>query len=680
MTIAEHVSRADTDYPEQLRQAARRYDARSARREERLRAVERRGVLQANDPDRVTERLARLNADWSLARSVERAETGPGATADGAPSVAAVPFGPDLLGLERVMGRNDLIGVAFLEAGRSAARPVGRVTVRGPGGGRHGTGFMVSPSLLMTNNHVLRDEAEAERGVVEFDYQDGPDGHPLASVVFALEPRRFFATDRALDFTVVAVAERDRRETRDAQDGRDGRLADYRWLPLDGARGKVLVGETVNIVQHPNGEPKQVALRENTVVDLLDGFVQYTTDSAPGSSGSPVFNDQWEVVALHHSAVPVTDEEGRPLDVDGGVWSPEAGEHRVAWKANEGVRVSSILRALGALSLTGTAARLRDELFRLPAGDAAAGAARSAGAASGAARAATAVRESAERDLAAALVNLRLGDERDYYDADGDRRARDAYYAPLGAVADGGALRRALSSLLEDTHDRRPAYQPARMVYPWVDLRPDRRLRSVYSGKSFDAEEFIRADVAAEAVRLTGLQDFLLRESTAGPGELASELDALEAASPFNCEHVVPQSWFAKREPMRGDLHHLFACEAGCNSFRGNIPYQDFPDFEEVVREDCGLREAGGFEPSHGKGAVARATLYFLLRYPGLVGESGEFPRSRLPVLLAWHEREPVDEYERHRNAAVAEIQGNRNPLTDHPEWAREIDFSDVWA
>ena len=29
----------------------------------------------------------------------------------------------------------------------------------------------------------------------------------------------------------------------------------------------------------------------------------------------------------------------------------------------------------------------------------------------------------------------------------------------------------------------------------------------------------------------------------------------------FNCEHVVPQSWFDKKEPMRGDLHHLFACD-----------------------------------------------------------------------------------------------------------------------
>ncbi|CAM5672489.1 endonuclease [Streptomyces hirsutus] len=149
---------------------------------------------------------------------------------------------------------------------------------------------------------------------------------------------------------------------------------------------------------------------------------------------------------------------------------------------------------------------------------------------------------------------------------------------------------------------------------------------------------------------------------------------------PFNCEHVVPQSWFAKKEPMRGDLHHLFACEAGCNSFRSNFPYFDFPDFDEAVRDACGMRESVGFEPQEGKGVVARATLYFLLRYPGQVGDAArEFPEDRLPVLLQWHESEAVTEYELHRNAAIAEIQGNRNPLIDHPGWAREIDFTGVW-
>ncbi len=132
---------------------------------------------------------------------------------------------------------------------------------------------------------------------------------------------------------------------------------------------------------------------------------------------------------------------------------------------------------------------------------------------------------------------------------------------------------------------------------------------------------------------------------------------------------------------MRGDLHHLFACESGCNSFRGNFPYFDFADYEEVVRQACGRREAEGFEPGAGKGPVARATLYFLLRYPGLVGDAEqELSPDRLELLLTWHEQDPVSEYERHRNFAIAEIQGNRNPLIDYPDWARRLDFSAVWA
>src|SRR5207248_1190657 len=75
--------------------------------------------------------------------------------------------------------------------------------------------------------------------------------------------------------------------------------------------------------------------------------------TAPGSSGSPVFNDQWQVVALHHSGVPATDEQGRSLTVDGRVWTPDMPESSLKWKANEGVRVSVMvdaLRSLGARS------------------------------------------------------------------------------------------------------------------------------------------------------------------------------------------------------------------------------------------------------------------------------------------------------------------------------------------
>ncbi|MBT2511438.1 endonuclease [Streptomyces sp. ISL-98] len=734
MTTAEYISEAETDYLAQLEEAGKRFESRTAQREETRRTIDRRGVLYADEPDRVKKRLARLNADWSLARSIERIPTEPSTSTGSTLPLTPETFGADVLGLERLMGRNNLTGVAFLEGGYLAARSIGRVTVRAPAGGHHGTGFMVSPSLLMTNNHVLRSPEEAGRAVIEFNFQAGLDGVPLVPVTFALEPQRFFATDRDLDFSVVAVA---------GVSQQGAQLADFNWLFLDAAQGKVILGEFVNIIQHPNGEPKQLALRENQIVDLLDQFAHYATDTAPGSSGSPVFNDQWEVVALHHSAVPKTDSEGRPLAIDGTVWRPGMGEHRMAWKANEGVRISRVLQALSRLTLTGNAARLRDELFKPPATPrpsegalqtTAAATARpaadgfapkplngstqltssaavgltvplritigvdlptpeqptraqsvaglpslgtvAAGQVDGSSAAAA-----AERDLHAALRNLQLGEGRVYYDGDANRAARDAYYASIDESVNGNALRRALTDLLEETHERRPSYAPSRMLYPWVDLHPDHLLRSVYSGKTFTAEELIRADAAAEAARLKGLQEFLLRESTAGSAELAAELDALEASLPFNCEHVVPQSWFAKREPMRGDLHHLFACEPECNSFRGNIPYIDFPGFDEVVREDCGMREKAGFEPEHSRGAVARATLYFLLRYPKTVGDTAqEFPEERLPVLLDWHENEPVTEYELHRNAAIAEIQGNRNPLIDHPEWARNIDFSGVWS
>ncbi|MER7489893.1 endonuclease [Streptomyces sp. NPDC126497] len=734
MATAELTSERESDYLSQLTMAAARYANRTERREENRSVLETRGPLYADAPERVEKRLARLGADWAMARAIERTPTEPASSAGSTLRLPPEAFTSEVLGLERLIGRNNLTPVAFLEEGVQVSRSVGRITVSGPGGG-HGTGFMVSPSLLLTNNHVLPGTEEASRSKVAFAFQDGVDGSPLVPAVFQLEPLRFFVTDRALDYSLVAVAPRG---------ARGEALSSFGRLTLSESPGKVVIGEFVNIIQHPRGEPKQIALRENQVVDVLERFLHYESDTREGSSGSAVFNDQWEVVALHHSAVPKTDAEGRPLSVDGTVWRPETGEQQLAWRANEGVRISRVLRALHEVPLSGEAARLRDEVFTtglvtpppteaapaVPFPDGASTRPETDGSpvpaheqahtADGTSRLTVPLRitlaldpppsssatllappaapaptpgtasqplpagrpgivSAVEKDVEAALINHRLAQERPYYDRTADIAARDAYYADVGP-GDGDALRRALTTLLTETHEPRPRYKPMRMVYPWVDLHRDGRLRSIYSGRSFSAEELIRADAAVAQARLSRVREFLLQESTAGPAEFEAEFDALEASMPFNCEHVVPQSWFARKEPMRGDLHHLFACEVGCNSFRGNFPYHDFPGFDEAVRDACGMREETGFEPQEGKGAVARATLYFLLRYPGQVGDAArEFPEERLPVLLRWHENEPVTEYELHRNRAVAELQGNRNPLIDHPEWAQRIDFAGVW-
>jgi len=73
--------------------------------------------------------------------------------------------------------------------------------------------------------------------------------------------------------------------------------------------------------------------------------------------------------------------------------------------------------------------------------------------------------------------------------------------------------------------------------------------------------------------------------------------------------------------------------------------------------------------------------MYFLLRYPGMVGdEARELQRERVDLLLDWHEQDGVSEYELHRNSAIAEAQGNRNPLIDLPDIAREIDFASIFG
>jgi endonuclease I len=46
-----------------------------------------------------------------------------------------------------------------------------------------------------------------------------------------------------------------------------------------------------------------------------------------------------------------------------------------------------------------------------------------------------------------------------------------------------------------------------------------------------------------------------------------------------------------------------------------------------------------------------------------------------LRTLLTWHREHPVTLYERHRNAAIFEKQGNRNPLIDFPDMGDRVRF-----
>jgi len=258
--------------------------------------------------------------------------------------------------LERVIGETrDFLFVEFFEQAMFASRAVGRV-VSMLSGGRvsYGTGFMVSPRLLLTNHHVLKSADVAVRSVIEFGYQRDRLGQPVAVRTFKLDPAAFFLNDKDHDFALVAVD----------PGGTGQSLADFGWCPLIKEEGKIVVGEPINIVQHPKGEMKQVIIRENRLVDLLELHAHYEADTEPGSSGSPVFNNQWEVVALHHSGVPKRNAMGELLRTDGRVWRKFVDPPELLdWVANEGIRVSRLVDSITRAKVKDHEEALRKELL-----------------------------------------------------------------------------------------------------------------------------------------------------------------------------------------------------------------------------------------------------------------------------------------------------------------------------
>jgi len=321
----------DSEYRQRIetqeRAALERFRKSAARREARFDPDWR----KVEDPLRLPHRLDTLGLDAltaGLIASDEVAAPVPSATGEGAVTL-----------LERIIQQDDLQPARFLLRGAEMTRAVGRIRIRsGVSDLGFGTGFLVAPRVLMTNHHVLPDGATARNSKVEFDYYEREDGRAWPTQLYGLEPDLFFLTDPRLDFSIVAV----RPESSDGQ-----RIETRGRVALVAESGKALVREPVFIIQHPLGKPQAVVFDNNEILAVVDDFLHYVADTERGSSGSPVFNLQWQLAALHHAGVPRVDAEGRILLRSGQPWdhsNDTAGD--IAWEANEGTRVSSLVTHL----------------------------------------------------------------------------------------------------------------------------------------------------------------------------------------------------------------------------------------------------------------------------------------------------------------------------------------------
>lgn len=183
-------------------------------------------------------------------------------------------------------GKSTLLPISFLEKGIEKSKSVVRVVTKGS----LGSGFLVNNKYFITNNHVISSDAIAADAVIQLGYQNNPDGalQPFQTVKLDPYSDKGFATSKENDWTIVKL-----------KDFTDEMVKEYKFLNLSDI--PVAKDDFVNIIQHPGGEVKQIALYHNLIVGADAQRIQYLTDTQPGSSGSPVFNTHWDLVALHHA-------------------------------------------------------------------------------------------------------------------------------------------------------------------------------------------------------------------------------------------------------------------------------------------------------------------------------------------------------------------------------------------
>ncbi|MEU3747191.1 MULTISPECIES: trypsin-like peptidase domain-containing protein [Streptomyces] len=215
---------------------------------------------------------------------------------------------------EEIVLQDDTVPYEFLQGGIRAGASVALLRIPPyesgspllPSYPHGGTGWMVAPGLLITNHHVvmarswesgvrpfvsdddLRLQALMSRS--RFDFVENATASPEVTA------GELAAWDESLDYAIVRLAaEQAPRPT------------------LKVATRPLLVRERqrvpVNIIQHPSGLPKRVALRNNLVYRADERDIMYFTDTRGGSSGSPVCLDDWTVVGLHRATKKVDEVE-----------------------------------------------------------------------------------------------------------------------------------------------------------------------------------------------------------------------------------------------------------------------------------------------------------------------------------------------------------------------------------
>ncbi|MFG2106483.1 trypsin-like peptidase domain-containing protein [Micromonospora chersina] len=189
------------------------------------------------------------------------------------------------------------------------------------------TGFLVGPSVVLTNHHVVEpiiDEKVPPSAVtILFDPAYREDGTSLPTGT-----RYRLAADWCIGFSPSSLMDRKLKPDREPHDGEldfallraDGRPGDEPvggstadrpapprgWFPMPAEDHDFTSSPELHIVQHPGGRQMVVMVDNEAVIEVNPPGtrVRYRTNTEPGSSGSPCFGPDWQWVAVHQSGDP----------------------------------------------------------------------------------------------------------------------------------------------------------------------------------------------------------------------------------------------------------------------------------------------------------------------------------------------------------------------------------------
>ncbi|MBK6870956.1 MAG: trypsin-like peptidase domain-containing protein [Kineosporiaceae bacterium] len=225
--------------------------------------------------------------------------------------------------LEKVFGADRYVSLPWYRRGLVRCRAVARIET--PLSGGVGTGFLVRARdigldrddvVVLTNAHVVPGGVDADDADVAFHALQEDDVRyrfSIREVLWTSPPDHLDATVLLLDEAPAGV------EPVEVTDK----------PPAVGAK----TPQRAYVIGHPRGiEVPQFSLQDNEILDHDETFVHYRSPTEPGSSGSPVFDNQWRAIALHHSG----DERMHKLNGRSG-----------HYQANEGIRLSAITAVLG---------------------------------------------------------------------------------------------------------------------------------------------------------------------------------------------------------------------------------------------------------------------------------------------------------------------------------------------